>query len=76
MKYRESGTTLSNIGDLPPIDSPRPTSSTNPSLSRTPTISETVVRVRRVRRATSARLTGSWAKMVLRTRSRLCCLVC
>jgi len=53
------------------MDSPLPTSSTRPSLSRPLTISETVVRVRLVALATSARLIDLFTKIVRKTRSRL-----
>ena len=58
MTCRASPTMLRRIGLLPPVDGPRPTSSTMPSSSSSPTTSPTVVRVRPVLRATSARLIG------------------
>jgi hypothetical protein len=76
IKWRESATTLSRIGDLPPRDEPTPTSCTRPSSIKPATICETVVRVSPVMRAISARLTVALPKTVPSTRSRLWRLVC
>src|SRR5207247_10300926 len=64
------------IGALPPLDGPRPISFTTPSSSRPVTTSETVVRVRPVWRATSARLIGPRSYTVRTTSRSLWTRVC
>ena len=55
IRWRPSGATRRRMGDLPPLDWPRPTSSIRPSSMSVPTRSPTEVRVRPVSRARSAR---------------------
>ena len=73
---RASSSTWSRIGALPPLDGPRPISRTTPSSSSPLMTSETVVRVRPVRRATSARLIGPRSYSVRTTSRSLWTRVC
>jgi hypothetical protein len=75
IRWRESATTLSRIGDLPPARSPRRPPARGPRPSARDDLRDGGAREPRDARDL-ARLTVALPKMVFNTRSRLCRLVC